>query len=56
MRIPIHTTISNEEYNRILEFGKGRLNKGISALISIADSKEIIINVTTTIIMNNNEV
>jgi len=40
----IHTTLSKESIHKLEEYGHGRLNDGIEALLIIAESKKIILN------------
>ena len=47
MKQAIHTTIKASTRKRLLEYGKGVLNEGIEAVVEIADSQEVTVNVIT---------
>ena len=49
----IHTIIDNDEYKKLLEYGKGHLKTGITNLIHIAETREIIITIKTEIRLND---
>ncbi len=48
-RTHLHTNISKYDYQKLIEYGKGQLNVGITNLIALADKKTIEINILTTI-------
>ena len=52
----IHTIIDNDDYKKLLEYGKGYLKTGITNLLHIAESREIIITIKTEIRLNDETV
>ncbi len=45
----IHTVLSKEEYNKLIEYGNGQLNTGITNLIKLAESKTIEVTIITKV-------
>jgi uncharacterized membrane protein len=51
-KITIHTRVTKQEYNKLVEYGGGYLNNGISILLDIASQKSIELTIITKLDIN----
>jgi hypothetical protein len=45
----LHTTVYNSEYQKLLVHGKGRINKGITNILQLIETRQITISIVTEI-------
>lgn len=53
LKRPVHTTLEESYYEKLLIYGKGQLNTGIETIIRLIEEREITVTIETKLTLTN---